>query len=258
MNGKVWEELWWVSYVVLAVWIVNGLLMFYMITQIDSIVNVQLYNFGLEFSKQWADPYWMSTRLMMVFLGLPMALSAAVFIAGLRKFRKKAKTLFTKQKAEPAEATLAEEPETQPEMAEEEEQETVPAEEETETVLEEESQVETEDEEHVTPTEDETALEPAEEPESENEPQLEVIEPEEIQHEEVNPETEEDTVEDAPVANAEVETGISCPQCGRSFNRPMVKLDFNQGTTRLVNVCPVCGHVLGEASGSENAEKTQE
>jgi hypothetical protein len=203
---------------------------------------------------------------MMVFLGIPMALSAAVFIGGFRKFRKKAKTLLTGQKSELPEATPQEEPEAEPESAAEEEQEMVAdeeqettQEEEKETAMEEEPQVELEEEaEQESPIEAETELEPAEESESENEPQLEVIEPEEIQQEEVNPETEEDAVEDEPVANVEVETGISCPQCGRSFNRPMVKLDFNQGTARLVNVCPVCGHVLGEASGSENAEKTQE
>ncbi len=40
---------------------------------------------------------------------------------------------------------------------------------------------------------------------------------------------------------------ISCPSCKKVFSRPLVMLDFSAGKTRLVNVCPYCNHVLGEA-----------
>jgi uncharacterized Zn-finger protein len=40
---------------------------------------------------------------------------------------------------------------------------------------------------------------------------------------------------------------VSCPKCRRVFGKPLVMLDFSGGKTRLVNVCPYCGHVLGSA-----------
>lgn len=40
---------------------------------------------------------------------------------------------------------------------------------------------------------------------------------------------------------------INCPNCNRVFGRPMNMLDFSSGKTRLVNVCPYCNQVLGEA-----------
>ena len=46
-------------------------------------------------------------------------------------------------------------------------------------------------------------------------------------------------------------TGISCPSCKKVFGRPLVMLNFENGKNRLVNVCPYCSHVLG------NAEKEQ-
>jgi hypothetical protein len=254
MNWKVWDELWWVSYIVLAVWIVNGFLVFFLLTQIDSIVNVQLYSFGLEFSKQWADPYWTSTRLMMVFLGVPMALSAAVFVAGLRKFRKKAKTVFAKQKAKPPETALEE----TTEVATEKQPETVPATEEEMEIIPEKETRDASEEKQASLPEVECEPEPAETTEGVIEPQLEVIQRQEIQPPVENPEAKKDTIRDETLGDVETGTEISCPQCGKIFNRPMVKLDFNKGTTRLVSVCPFCSHVLGEASGSENAEKTQE
>jgi hypothetical protein len=90
MSSKTWDELWWVSFFVLAVWIVNGILIFFLLTRIDSLVNVQLYNYGLQFSNEWADPYWADIRLMMVFLGLPMAMSIVVVVLGFSRFRRKA------------------------------------------------------------------------------------------------------------------------------------------------------------------------
>ena len=37
---------------------------------------------------------------------------------------------------------------------------------------------------------------------------------------------------------------ISCPNCTKVFNRPLVMLDFSSGNARLVNICPYCNHNL--------------
>jgi len=41
---------------------------------------------------------------------------------------------------------------------------------------------------------------------------------------------------------------ISCPKCKKVFAKPLVMLDFAHGKTRLVNVCPYCNAMLGEAN----------
>jgi hypothetical protein len=237
MSSKTWEELWWVSFVVLGVWIVNGALIIYLLTQIDSIVNVQLYNFGLQFSNQWANPYWASSRLVMVFLIVPMALSATVFVLGFRRFRKKAATLLSKRKAE----------QTQVEPSQVEAPE-VPVEEKL----------------TVTPEEQQLNPQPESEPESEeeselvSEPKLEVTQPEMIQEEQVYREAEKVEVEEPP-AKEDMGLLISCPNCNKVFNQPLVMLDFSSGTTRLVNICPFCNHILGEALDSKkNDEEAQQ
>ena len=234
MNSKAWEELWWVSFVVLGVWIVNGALVIYLLTQIDSIVNVQLYNFGLQFSNQWADPYWASSRLAMVFLGVPMALSASVFILGFRRFRKKAATLLSKRKTE---QTQVEPPQVEVPQVPIEEKPTV-----------------THEEQQLNP-QPERELEPRQEPELVSEPQLEVIQPEPIQAERVNHETEAVEVVEEPEVKEDIGLLTSCPNCNKVFNRPLVMLDFNSGTTRLVNICPFCKHILGEAVDSKKKDE---
>lgn len=49
--------------------------------------------------------------------------------------------------------------------------------------------------------------------------------------------------------------GICCPHCKKVFCRALVMLDFYNGRSRLVSVCPYCSHVLGNTS---NVESTHE
>jgi len=44
---------------------------------------------------------------------------------------------------------------------------------------------------------------------------------------------------------------ISCPSCKKVFSRPLVMLNFEGGKTRLVNVCPYCNHLLGNAENEQ-------
>jgi hypothetical protein len=52
----------------------------YLLTIIDFIVHHQLYKFNLQFSYDWANPYWMVLRISMAFLGL-IAASSSINIA---------------------------------------------------------------------------------------------------------------------------------------------------------------------------------
>ena len=78
MGSKTSDDLGWLSYIVLGVWIVNAVLIIFLMTRIDSIVHGQLYGYGLQFSPNWADPYWASVNLIYVFMAMPVALSAVV------------------------------------------------------------------------------------------------------------------------------------------------------------------------------------
>jgi len=40
---------------------------------------------------------------------------------------------------------------------------------------------------------------------------------------------------------------ISCPSCKKMFGKPLVMLDFSGKEARLVNVCPYCNRILGNA-----------
>lgn len=260
MSSSTWDEFWWVSFVVLGVWIVNGILIFYLLNQIDTIVNVQLYNYGLQFSYDWAGPYWTITRLMMLFLGLPMMLSTVVFALSLRRFKRKA-PIFKRE----AEATqVAPEENAEVQMKEEQASQEVMSE----------PEPEREQEQASEPTTELTS-EPIQEVKSEpvSETQLEVIQPEIVKVEEdVKNETatlavseEPVTVNEEPIAVSEEpkvkeETGPSqsCPYCGKAFNRPLVMLDFSSGMTRLVNTCPYCMHVLDyELNSTKSGESSE-
>jgi uncharacterized Zn-finger protein len=41
----------------------------------------------------------------------------------------------------------------------------------------------------------------------------------------------------------------TCPSCRKAFTQPLVMLDFEGGKSKLVNVCPYCNQVLGDAEG---------
>jgi uncharacterized Zn-finger protein len=58
----------------------------FLLHQIDLIVHGDLYNFGLQPSIEWWNPYWFYIRLSYVALGLPIALS---IFATLLSFAKK-------------------------------------------------------------------------------------------------------------------------------------------------------------------------
>lgn len=48
----------------------------YLLTIIDSIIHNQLYQFGLQFSYDWAYPYWMILRSCQILLGLTAAVAS--------------------------------------------------------------------------------------------------------------------------------------------------------------------------------------
>ena len=73
---------------VTSILLVTGILMFvlsiFFFTRLDYFVHNDLYNYGLQFSGEWANQYWNYSRLMRVFLGVAIGMSG---ISGVLVFR---------------------------------------------------------------------------------------------------------------------------------------------------------------------------
>jgi len=65
---------------------------FFTLNLLDNLVQGTLYNYGLQFSYDWANPYWMTLRIVQALLGLSMVLTLVntVYVLkmyGLEAFR---------------------------------------------------------------------------------------------------------------------------------------------------------------------------
>jgi len=70
----------WFVRVVLVLWLVTACFVVFLLGRIDEVVHVWLYDFGLQFSLVWAEPYWGFLRLVYVVLAVPMFLSGVVLV----------------------------------------------------------------------------------------------------------------------------------------------------------------------------------
>lgn len=61
---------------------VSAILVMFLLGQIDSIVHGDLYGYGLEFSIDWAGPYWAYANLIYVFLIFPMIVGGGILLIG--------------------------------------------------------------------------------------------------------------------------------------------------------------------------------
>jgi uncharacterized Zn-finger protein len=92
----------WLARIVIVLWLVSAILIIFLFKKIDGIVHGDLYNFGLQFSFDWASPYWTFSRLIFVCLGLPMTLS--LLVLGLDLFRSNADKHVIKQEEKSVDA----------------------------------------------------------------------------------------------------------------------------------------------------------
>ncbi len=121
MGSKTSDDLGWLGYLILGVWIINGVLVSFLLTRIDLIVNGQLYGYGLQYSHEWADTYSMSFDAIFVFIGVPMALSSIVLALALR-MRKQRLGYLIRRKIKPEMEIFVKVPETKVEGEAETEQ----------------------------------------------------------------------------------------------------------------------------------------
>ena len=75
----------WFVKVILSLWLLSSIFILILLNRIDSIVNVTLYQYGLQPSMNWLGPYWFALRLIYVFMAVPAVFSFIVLIVGFGK-----------------------------------------------------------------------------------------------------------------------------------------------------------------------------
>jgi len=70
----------WFVRVVLVLWLVSSGFVVFLLLRIDDVVHNRLYDFGLQFSVDWAVPYWGFLRLVFLCLLVPGVLSGVVLV----------------------------------------------------------------------------------------------------------------------------------------------------------------------------------
>ncbi len=184
----------WIYRTVLVLSIVLSAIIMYLMDRIDKIIHVQLYGFGLHFSNDWADPYWL---FMWIIYGAVAAMIILSSILIALSFINIGNNTEVKLKPEIMKPT---QPKTQP------------------------------------------IIQVSQEPP----PQVkQVVEkPLPPQQVEVIPEPKQQSK--LKVNKTKATSLSSCPSCKKTFTQPLVMLDFENGKSKLVNVCPYCNQVLGE------------
>ena len=80
-----------------------------LITQIDKLVNQTLYGFGLQFSVDWAQPYWMMLRVSMISIVAAMILISVIELP-IPAFQEKTVTAEEEAEIQVAEEEAEEQP----------------------------------------------------------------------------------------------------------------------------------------------------
>ena len=69
-------------------WIVSSVLMIFMLSNLNMIVHGTLYEYGLQFSTLWAEPYWRYLDLIFLCLGLASGFGFCAIALGFYTSRK--------------------------------------------------------------------------------------------------------------------------------------------------------------------------
>jgi len=69
------------------------------LTYLDWIVHNQLYSYGLQFSYDWADPYWTTLRLVFLLLGFVVtSIVGMIYVYGRERIKTEIREKFIKEK----------------------------------------------------------------------------------------------------------------------------------------------------------------
>jgi len=190
----------------------------YVLNLLDQIVHSQLYNYGLEFSLAWANPYWNLLRIIQILLGI-IAISTAVnVILTVRKY------VFTKKPS----VKIA--PSPKPTITAPSRTHTIssPARRVPSTVHTVERALSTPATQSATPVPVPRVFSPPSTPPA--------------------PSASEPTPRPTPSPfSSEVAGLIRCANCGKAFTQPLRMLDFQGDRPRILSICPFCNEIITTA-----------
>jgi hypothetical protein len=181
----------------------------YSLTLLDNIVHGTLYNYGLQFSYDWATPYYTILRTIQALMGLSAVFALSFTIYVYKKY-------------------VHAKPQIEPQSVREEQVFSSATETQIEPIVREES---------VSPSTTEPQIKPIVHDEvvsvSATELQIEPI----VREESVS----SSATEPQPRSVSEL---VICAYCGKTFSQPLRKLDFLADKPRIVSVCPFCNEEI--------------
>jgi uncharacterized Zn-finger protein len=195
----------------------------FLLSRIDAIINIEMYKHGLQFSRDWANPYWTYLNLNYVALGVPVALSLFAIAVGFTPKIKKAVGSIAERVSRSRPKGFTSKIKKVGSVAER------------------------------LPASRPKGFTPEIKKVAENVVELQPRSQPAVSQERKRQESNGDIGAAAEEANVLGVAGVFCPNCGKTFGRPMVMLDFEGGKSKLVNVCPYCNHVLGDAEDGESS-----
>jgi hypothetical protein len=184
---------------------------YYSLSLLDSIVHVSLYSYGLEFSYDWATPYWMTLKVVQALLGFIAVLTVvnALYLYKTHAYAELKLPKMPKIEAEPKLARAEAEPRVSRNELEYRKPKIEIKKPEIKMTLSEKSTVCTPT---ITPTIAPTTA-------STIEPQQTTVPP----------------------------GMVRCGHCGKIFAQPLRMLDFHEDRPRMVSICPFCNEVIQAA-----------
>ena len=97
----------WFEKIILILWLASSVFIVVLVGMMDNIVHSDLYNYGLQFSSEWAVPYWSMLRLIYICLALPAALSIVTLGISLWRYKFKQPSVSRKVKSKLIESKIA-------------------------------------------------------------------------------------------------------------------------------------------------------
>ena len=192
----------------------------YFLNQLDQIVHGQLYNYHLEFSLEWANPYWNILRIIQTLLGVAGAATGISLVFSIKK------EILSKKSTE--KVTLTQRP-----------QKGIPQVPAVHRAV---------DRQTVSPPSQRTAglSAPITKP---------AISP--SQPAPITPVAPTGPTPTPQQFSSEIPGPIRCPHCGRAFTQPLRMLDFQGDRPRIINICPFCNEIIQTRPKHESEEDEQ-
>jgi hypothetical protein len=100
----------WFTRIVLLSWIISAVSIFVLLKNMEVIVHGQLYDYNLQFSPDWADPYRFYTWLIDISLVLPIALSSIALASSFLEVKEVPEKIIVPQRERPSQANVKIEP----------------------------------------------------------------------------------------------------------------------------------------------------